>query len=98
MKIETVHITLRNPDNDADPGDCAIGHYVVDDNLVTLTDHNGKPERKPGKAGEIAVYQREVGPGETPKQVAGRLLREKRGARPANSFNAPIRYPPLSIY
>jgi hypothetical protein len=36
MNIQTVHITLRNPHDDADPGECAIINYVVDGNVVKV--------------------------------------------------------------
>ena len=95
-EVMVIHITTRPPMDDDDPGECAIGHYVVDDNIVMLTDANGTPLYKPGRAGQTDVFQRELQPGESHRVVAGRLLREMRGAR-SGDFYAPIRYPPISI-
>src|SRR5262249_30734613 len=96
MKVEIVFITTRRPYDDADPGECASVHYIVDDNVVVLTDPEGTPLYKPGRPGHTDAWRRELQPGETPGLVAGRLLREMRGAR-STDFYAPIDYPPLSI-
>jgi len=96
MNPQYIAVQTTSPDEKpGHPGAVAEGWFILEDNVVILTDRDGKPLHHPrGKQG----YQRELGPGETPKQVAGQLLREKRGARPADWFNAPISYPPISIY
>jgi hypothetical protein len=71
MKIETVHITLRNPHNDADPGECAIIHYVVEGDVVKLTDKDGALLRF--AKGEPCKQVLE--PNDNPRQIAARLGR-----------------------
>ena len=47
MKVETVHVATRNPRNDEDPGECAIVHFVVENNVVNVTDKDGHMLRYP---------------------------------------------------
>jgi hypothetical protein len=71
MNIQTVHITLRNPHDDADPGECAIINYVVDGNVVKVTDKDGALLRL--AKGEPCKQVLE--PGDDPRQIAARLGR-----------------------
>jgi len=71
MNIQTVHITLRNPHDDADPGECAIINYVVDGNVVKVTDKDGALLRF--AKGEPC--KQVLGPGDNPRQIAARLGR-----------------------
>jgi len=71
MNIQTVHITLRNPYNDADAGECAIIYYVVDGNVVKVTDKDGALLRF--AKGEPC--KQVLGPGDNPRQIAARLGR-----------------------
>jgi hypothetical protein len=71
MKVETVHVQTRQPRNDEDPGECAIIHFVVDNNVVKVTDKDGAMLRYPD--GEPC--KRTLEPGENPRQVAARLSR-----------------------
>jgi hypothetical protein len=71
MNIQTVHITIRNPYNDADAGECAIINYVVDGNVVKVTDQDGHMLRF--AKGEPC--KQVLGPGDNPRQIAARLGR-----------------------
>ena len=55
---------------------------------MQLVDRDGEP--LPGKGN-----RRTLGPNETAREVAVRLLRARSRSRPARSFNRPLRYPAL---
>ena len=81
MKVETVHVATRNPRNDEDPGECAIVHFVVDNNVVKVTDKDGHMLRYPD--GEPC--KKALGPDDNPRQIAARLgrgYRREYGGRP----------------
>ena len=61
------------------------GWFVVKDNVVFLSDRDG--DALPGKGN-----RRPIGPGETAREVAVRLLRLKARSRPISPFNRPLRY------
>jgi hypothetical protein len=69
----------------SDPGQIEEAWYVVIDNCVQLTDRDGNKIR-----GEFVT--RPIGPGETAREVAVRLLRTRVRGRPARPFNRPLRY------
>jgi hypothetical protein len=71
MKVETVHVATRNPRNNEDPGECAIVHFVVDNNVVKVTDKDGHILRYPD--GEPC--KRVLGPDDNPRQIAARIGR-----------------------
>jgi hypothetical protein len=71
MKVETVHVATRNPRNDEDPGECAIVHFVVENNVVNVTDKDGHMLRYPD--GEPCRRALELG--DDPRQIAARLGR-----------------------
>jgi hypothetical protein len=82
-----IHIQIRRPRKD-DPTDGGVieeGWYVVTDNSVQLTDRDGNKLH-----GELT--RRPIGPGETAKEVAVRMLRTRVMSRPRKSFNRPLRY------
>jgi hypothetical protein len=47
MRVETVHVQTRQPRNDEDPGECAIVHFTVADNVLKVTDKDGNMLRYP---------------------------------------------------
>jgi hypothetical protein len=88
MTAQYIHITLRRPRKD-DPTDGGVieeGWFV--DDAVQLTDRDGNKVN-----GEFVT--RPIGPGETAREVAVRMLRARVNRRPAKPFNRPIRYPTM---
>ena len=71
MKIETVQITTARPRGEADPGECAIIHYIVANGEVLVTDPDGCLLRY--SDGE--PVKRSFGPDDNPRQIAARLGR-----------------------
>jgi len=84
MKVETIHVATRNPRNDDDPGECAIVHFVVDNNVVKVTDKDGHMLRYPD--GEPC--KRALEPGDNPRQIAARIARSHRREYGARHFGA----------
>jgi hypothetical protein len=74
MKVETVHVQTHQPRNDEDPGECMIVHFVVDNNVVKVTDRDGNMLRFPD--GEPC--KQALGPDDSPRQIAARLARGHR--------------------
>jgi len=74
MKVETIHVQTRQPRDEADPGECAIVHFVVDNNVVKVTDKDGHMLRYPD--GEPC--KRALEPGDNPRQIAARIARSHR--------------------
>jgi hypothetical protein len=84
-----IYISMRRPSRDgSDPGSIEEAYFVEKDGAVQLTDRDGNKVR-----GEFVT--RPIGPGETAKEVAVRMLRTRVMSRPAKSFNRPLRYPQL---
>lgn len=71
MKVETVHVPVRNPYHDQDPGECTIVHYTVNGADLQITDADG--HRLRFKDGELCAAELE--PGDDPRQCAARLGR-----------------------
>jgi hypothetical protein len=86
MKFLIFKVKGISPTNNNDPGEVARTNYLVADRLATLCDEDGKPIGK----------EHSIGPGETERQIAGRLVREARAAVGLD-FNRPLRYQPLGI-
>jgi hypothetical protein len=86
-KVETVHVATRNPRNDEDPGECAIIHFVVDNNVVKVTDKDGHMLRYPD--GELC--KRTLEPSDDPRQIAARLGRSHRSEYGGRGFWGDIR-------
>jgi len=79
MKVETIHVQTRQPRDDQDPGECAIVHFVVDNNrdgqrVVKVTDKDGNMLRYPD--GEPC--KRVLSPDDNPRQIADRIARSHR--------------------
>jgi len=89
MSPTYIIIQLRRPSRDGeDPGVIEEGWFITKDGVVQLVDRDGNPLQ-----GELT--RRPVGPNETPREVAVRMLRARSRRRPARPFNRPLRYPAM---
>jgi hypothetical protein len=89
--VSAIYITIqvRRPSRDGeDPGQIEEAWFTAKDDVVQLVDRDGKPLQ-----GDLT--RRPVGPNETAREVAVRLLRAKSRSRPARPFNRVLRYPAL---
>ena len=93
-ETKTTYITLARAMGD-NPGAIAPGQYVVDGDMVTLTDQTGVPIA----SGRMQLgYSSKVGDEETTEQVARRLLwRHHRATKSGSYFNRRIDYPKTGI-
>jgi hypothetical protein len=93
-ETKTTYITLARAMGD-NPGAIAPGHYVVADDVVTLTDQAGVPIA----SGRMQLgYSSKLGDEETADQVAKRLLwRHHRATKSGSDFNRRITYPASGI-
>lgn len=66
-------------------GEVAIGHYVVFEKQVVLTDEEGKTI-----AGGPKRY---LGPDDDARLIACRMVRDQRAPRASSGFNRPLTYP-----
>jgi hypothetical protein len=78
-----VRVTIRNGDDDGDPGQIAEAYYTIEDGLVVLRDSDDKH-----------LTSRALLKGQDPLAVARALLRE---AEEPESFHRPISYPKLGL-
>jgi hypothetical protein len=78
-----VRVTIRNGDDNGDPGAIAEAYYTIEDGLVVLRDHDDKH-----------LTSRALLKGEDPAVLARSLLRE---AEKPKDFNRPIHYPKLGL-
>ena len=77
-------MSVRNA-SENDPGECAIGYFIVQGNSVVLTDENGKPlDEKDGTA--------KIGDA-NPKSVASIMVRSRWERSRGGDFNRRIVYP-----
>ena len=78
--IQEVIVSVRNS-SENDPGEVAIGHFIVQGNTVTLADENGKPlDDKECKA--------KIGPDSNPRSIASIMVwRRWKGSRGDADFN-----------
>jgi len=98
--IRRVTITLRRPVGDGDPGAVELGHYLVADDTVTLTDSEGEPLRRgtTARRGEAATWSRKLRPEEDAGHAARDLLWAKwRSAKGRSDFNRPLRFSSAGI-
>jgi hypothetical protein len=73
-KVYTVFATVSLPKDADDTGTVCEGRYTVIDNVVTLTDHAGKPVLdQHGKK-----YTHKLGAGQDAKMFAGRMTKQLR--------------------
>jgi len=78
-----VRITIRNGNDDGDPGQIAEAYFTVEDGLVVLRDADDKH-----------ITSRAMLKNEDPAVLARSLLRE---AEQPKDFNRPIHYPKLGL-
>ena len=78
-----VRVTIRNGDDDGDPGAIAEAYYTIEDGVVVLRDRDDKH-----------ITSRALLKGEDPAVLARSLLRE---AEQPKDFNRPIHYPKLGL-
>jgi hypothetical protein len=81
-RVQEVIVSVRNS-SENDPGECAVGYFIVQGNSVTLTDENGKPlDEKDGTA--------KIGNAD-PRSVASIMVRRRwEGSRGEADFNRPL--------
>ena len=87
MTPQYIYISMRRPRKD-DPTDGGVieeAWYVVNDGAVQLTDRDGNKVH-----GEFVT--RPIGPGETAREVAVRMLRARVRSSPAKAFTRTIHY------
>jgi hypothetical protein len=78
-----VRVTIRNGDDDGDPGAIAEAYYTIEDGVVVLRDRDDKH-----------LTSRALLKDENPAAVARALLRE---AEEPKDFQRPIRYPKMGL-
>jgi hypothetical protein len=90
LNPEYIWTETRRPrrDDPTDAGAIEEAFYVVVDSCVHFCDRDGNKLH-----GEL--MRRPIGPGETAREVAVRMLRARVRSRPARPFNRPLRYPTL---
>jgi hypothetical protein len=81
-EVKKVTIQIRAPRGGNDGGEVAIGHYVVVDGYLVMTDQSGKP---------VDGEKHHLQPGQDARLLACRLVRGRRtGPR---GFGDKINYP-----
>ena len=78
-----VRVTIRNGDDNGDPGAIAEAYFTIEDGVVVLRDRDDKH-----------LTSRALLKGEDPAVLAKSLLRE---AEQPKDFNRPIHYPKLGL-
>jgi hypothetical protein len=78
-QVQEVIVSVRNAAEN-DPGECAIGYFIVQGNCITLTDENGNPlDEKDGTA--------KIGDA-NPRSIAQMMTRKRwEGTRGGGDFN-----------
>ena len=87
MGAEYVYITVRAP-RSGFHGVIREGWFIPGDESVRLADCDGNP--LPGASNTTTL-----GPGETAREAATRLLKKRSTHGPASTFNRRLRYPRL---
>jgi hypothetical protein len=98
--VHQVYITVRRPTGANDPGQVEVGHYVLVDGIVTLTDDAGVPLKRGSSqlttrtvrgARDAPLWSAAVPADQSDRQVAGRLLHSKFSSqRSGSDFNRPL--------
>src|SRR5215475_3647391 len=77
--VQEVIVSVRNP-SETDPGEVAIGHFIVEGDTVTLTDERGTPlDEKEGSA--------KIGSDVNRKSIAQMMTRKRWEATRGGDFN-----------
>jgi hypothetical protein len=83
--VQEVIVSVRNS-SENDPGEVAIGYFVVRGDTITLTDERGTPlDEKEGSA--------KIGSDVNPKSIAQMMTRKRWEATRGGDFNRRIVYP-----
>jgi hypothetical protein len=92
--VHQVTVITRNPLGEDDVGNCEIGFYTVDGDILTLTTAEGVALRDEYTGERITAYL----DGEHPATIAKRIVgRRYRASQPDdNGFNRPLRYPKIT--
>jgi hypothetical protein len=85
--VQEVTVSIR-PSNDNDPGEIAVGYFIVQDGCVVLTGAAGTP-LKDATPGVLAD-------GVNPKNIAARMTRARRSDT-RGGFNRKLFYEPLGL-
>jgi hypothetical protein len=103
-KPQFVTVQTRRPMGD-DPGAAERAFYVVEGDLVTLTDEKGEPLRRtkrtltPTGWEPGLKWETKLGKDEDAVVVAKRLLLQRhRVVSKGSSFNRPLQYPASGVY
>jgi hypothetical protein len=87
-EVHKVTIQIRAP-RGKDAGKVAIGHYVIADGFVVLTDETGKP------AGDNKGF---LDPDGDARLIACRMLRrQQKAGSSSGDFSRPIKYPKIGF-
>jgi len=95
--VRTVFVQIEAPKGSYE-GRAIEGCYIVDSDMVTLTNRRGEPVHDDnGKK-----YTQKLGDGDNPKQIAARLTKQFRNALRGNNaapigWNKPLSYPKISF-
>ena len=85
--VQEVVISVRPSSDNRDPGECAIGHFIVQGDTVVLTNERGDP-----LDGENITAKLDG----DPKRIAGRLTRAQwEASRAGGDFNRRLDYPKM---
>jgi len=84
--VHKITIQLRAP-RGKDAGKIAIGHYMIVEGAVVLTDADGKP---------VGNVKHTLSPGEDARLVACRMLRRQNAKASGGDFSRPLRYPKIA--
>jgi hypothetical protein len=69
-EVKSVAVIVSNPTHPGDPGRATIGYYVLEGDVLTMTDGDGVPVRR-RHGGD--VYKHTLQDGEDPAVIAKRL-------------------------
>lgn len=92
--VHSILVQIKPPKGSF-PGQVVLGYYTLIDDVVTLTDKNGRPAgAETGKK-----FSRKVEPGQDARSIAAKMTKELRiallpgGKAAINGFDRPIAYP-----
>jgi hypothetical protein len=96
--VKSVAVSVSSP-SPADPaGRATIGFYVLEGDVLTMTDGDGRPVRR-RYSGE--VYRHDLVAGDDPDVIAKRLTlaiwRSNTDGDASGGFNRPLSYPDIGV-